>query len=433
MVRRILKVFMLFIAFTIFILLIILFSPPVYRRAVTYPAFEREVKDFQNQRKDNPVKTRLRLFRGIMHAHTYWSHDSRGTISDIVSAASIDGIDFILLTDHPHGNADTIPRGIAGYYKNVLIVPGSEKQGFDVWPSGKTIIDWSREKDSVARKIITENGIVCLAHTEEEHNWNSRWYQGMEIYNFHADTKDEMIVPQVANFIINGGKYPQWSLRQMFDEQSAILTRWDSLNTIRKIVGFAAEDTHENQNIRARYSRDGRVEWYGPDAKLIGITKASFWNRWLFHQPDQSGWIFRWMIDTYREGFNYVTNYVYADTLTTGAVFESIRKGHLFVAFKALGDAKGFTFTGEDQNDKICGIMGDSISFDKVKSLSSFSPLPGQFTLLHNGKIVNCSPYGSYQYKWEEMIEKGSYRIEVHIKIRDEDLPWIYSNPIYVY
>ena len=85
------------------------------------------------------------------------------------------------------------------------------------------------------------------------------------------------------------------------------------------------------------------------------------------------------------------------------------------------------------QNDSIMAIMGDSIRFDKVKALKAVSPLPGKFRLIHDGKIVNTSSYDSYEYKWEDMIEKGAYRIEVHIKINDKDLPWIYSNPIYIY
>lgn len=59
----------------------------------------------------------------------------------------------------------------------------------------------------------------------------------------------------------------------MIDEQTAILARWDSLNTKRKIVGFSVVDTHENQNIHARYIKNGRIEWVGPDANIIDTTE----------------------------------------------------------------------------------------------------------------------------------------------------------------
>jgi hypothetical protein len=139
------------------------------------------------------------------------------------------------------------------------------------------------------------------------------------------------------------------------------------------------------------------------------------------------------MIDTYKEGFRYITNYVYADTLSAPSISGHIKQGHLFTAFMSLGDAEGFMFDCTGQNDKICGIMGDSVAFEKVKAFCGVSPLPGQFRLLHNGKVVNTSSYDSYKYNWGDMIEKGAYRLEVHIKIRNKDLPWIYTNPIYIY
>ena len=129
----------------------------------------------------------------------------------------------------------------------------------------------------------------------------------------------------------------------------------------------------------------------------------------------------------------YITNYVYADTLSVLSLSDHIKKGHLYTSFRSLGKPDGFMFGCTGQDDSICGIMGDSVSFDNVKALSAVSPLPAQFRLLHDGKVINTSSYDSYEYKWEELIEKGAYRIEVHIKIRNKDLPWIYSNPIYVY
>jgi hypothetical protein len=433
MIWRFFRTILLAIPVLLIIASIILFGLPVYRQLVSYPSFDKALKKFQSQRKEVPSETKLHLYKGAMHVHSYWSHDSKGTLQEIRDAAEKNGLDFVMLTDHPHGYDDTIPRGIHGSFNKLLIIPGSEKQGFDLWPAGKAIINWKTDRDSVARDVINKGGIVCLAHTEEDHNWGSKWYQGMEIYNFHTDTKDEIILSQVANFLVNGHKYPQLSFRQMFDEQTAILARWDSLNTIRKITGFAAEDTHENQNLRARYAPDGKLEWYGPNAKLLGKTSVSFWNKWLLNEPDQSGWVLKWMIDTYTEGFNYVTNYLYSENLTTAGLYNGIRKGHLYVAFKSLGDASGFNFTCQDQNNNICGMMGDSVRFENIRSMKAESPLPCQFRLIRNGKIINFSESGSYTYNWEAMIERGAYRIEAHILIDGLDLPWIYSNPVYIY
>jgi hypothetical protein len=139
------------------------------------------------------------------------------------------------------------------------------------------------------------------------------------------------------------------------------------------------------------------------------------------------------MIDTYRYGFNYITNYVYADTLTVESIAEHLRKGHIYTAFRSLGDAGGFLYYCTGENDSLMAILGDSIRFEKVKALKAISPLPGRFRLVHDGKTVNMSASDTYEYTWEELIEKGAYRIEIHVSINDKAVPWLYSNPIYIY
>ena len=427
------KYLLLLIAGLILIVLIILFSRPLWHRFITYPRLENQVKEFSKLRKEPQSVTKLSVFRGVMHLHSYWSHDCEGTLYDLVTASKDNGIDFVFLTDHPRGNIDTLPRDFKGVFDGVLIEPGSEKQGFDTWPLDSVIIDWNKDKDTIAKNIVQSGGIIFYAHTEEPHNWGNPWYQGMEIYNFHTDTKDESLVPQIANFIVNGKKYRHWAYREMFDEQKPILSLWDSLNTWRKIVGFSAVDAHENQNFRARYLKDGMIEWLGPDAKVIDTTKVKFWHKWIIHEPDSSGWIFKWMIDTYETSFSYITNYVFSESSTLSDLVSNIKQGHLFTAFKSLGDAKGFVYysTGKDKGE-LC-IMGDSVGVGKVKSLNAVSPLPGEFRLIHDGKTINVSGGEDYRYSWTGSVEKGAWRIEVWIKLNGKSVPWIYSNPIYVY
>ncbi len=433
MVIRIIKYLLLIIFGFLLIGLLLVFARPLWHRWVTYPHIEKQVNEFQKLRKEPEAFTKLNTYRGVLHVHSYLSHDSKGTLNDFIPAAKNGGIDFIFLTDHPRNNLDTFPHGYRGTYDGVLIEPGSEKQGFDTWPLDTTIIDWKVNKDTIAKTVVSKGGIIFYAHTEEPHNWANPYFQGMEIYNFHTDAKDESLPPLILNFIVNGKKYRPWALREVFDEQTSILARWDSLNTHRKIVGFSAVDTHENQNFRAKYLKDGRIQWFGPNAKVIDTTTVNIWNSWLLDKPDENGWIFKWMIDTYREGFNYVTNYVLADTLSVSSITDNLKKGHIFTAFKSLGDAKGFMYYSKNQNDSINGILGDSVKIDQVKTLNAISPFPGQFRLIHNGKTVNVSSSEEYQYSWSEPIQRGAYRIEIHIQLNGKLVPWLYSNPIYIY
>ena len=414
------------------IILIYILAKPVWRHFVTYPRLQEKVEEFQKLRKEPSNITALNVYRGVMHLHSYLSHDSEGTLLDLIPAAKNNGIEFMFLTDHPRYALDTFPRGYNGIYDGVLIEPGSEKHGYVVWPMDSVVIDLKTNPDTIAKNIVENGGIVFFSHTEEKRNWGNPYYQGMEIYNFHTDTKDETLAPQIFNFLVNGNKYRIWALREMFDEQTRILARWDSLNIGRKMVGFSAVDSHENQNIRARYTPDGRVEWIGPNANVIDTAKVSIWNKWMFHTPDKSGWIFRFMIDTYNEGFDYITNYVFAENLSTPSLAEHIKKGHLYTAFKTLGDAKGFNFYATGKDGKLAGIMGDSISISNLKTLNALTPLPGQYRLIHNGKAIKTTETDAYQLTVSEPFEKGFYRVEVHVNIGGLYVPWIYSNPIYV-
>ena len=433
MIKRIFKYFFLVLASLLLILLIIIFAPSVWRHWVTYPRFEKQVSEFQKLRKTTPALTSLKTYRGVMHVHSYLSHDSKGTLYDLVTAAKTDGINFIFLTDHPRYDLDTIPKGYHGNYDGILIKSGSEKQGFDCWPMDSTIINWKVNKDTVAKNVVEKGGIIFYAHTEEPHNWSNPYFKGMEIYNFHTDTKDENLFPQIINFIVNGNKFRPWALREMFDEQTAILARRDSLNMVRKIVGFSAIDAHENQNIRARYLKDGRIEWVGSNAHVIDTMEVKFWNRWLFSEPDSDGWVFKWMIDIYQSGFNYITNYVLTDTLTIASLADNIKKGHLYTAFKSLGDAKGFLYYSTDRENHLNAVLGDSIKSSQVNALKAVSPLPGEFRLIYDGKVINISSAKNYEYSWSGPIKKGAYRIEIHLKLQGKNVPWLYTNPIYIY
>ncbi len=433
MIKRIIKYLFTTVGILFVLLLIILFTPGIWHRLVTYPGYEKEVLELAKLRKEPANQINLNTYRGVMHVHSYLSHDSRGTIDDIIPAAKKDGIDFIFLTDHPNGDIDTLPKGYRGYYDGVLIEPGTEKQGFCTWPLGPTIIDWKLNKDSIAKNIVSNGGMIFYAHSEEPHNWKNPYYQGMEIYNFHTDTKDQSPLPILFDVLVNGNKYRHWALRQFFNPQTPILAHWDSLNQSRKIVGFSAIDAHENQNLRARYLPDGKVQWVGNNAHNIDTMEVKFWNKWLFSAPDKSGWKFKLLIDTYETGFNYVTNYVLADTLSSSSLSKNMKQGHLFIAFKSLGDAKGFHFFGTNAKDSVIGILGDSIKLETLKNLKSVSPLPGQFKLIHNGKTISTSTEKEYQFNFSNKTEKGTYRIEMNLSLQGKLIPWIYTNPIYVY
>jgi hypothetical protein len=415
-----------------FLLLLIVIAPSVWRHFITYPALDAELAALEKERHETPKVTSLNLYRGILHAHCYWSHDSRGKLEEFIPAAKKAGIDFIFFTDHPHADLDSFPRAYYGRYKGILIEPGSEKKGILAWPLDSMVIDWRIDHNQLYKQIISQGGLVFYAHTEESHDWDNPDFQGMEIYNIHTDSKDENMISHVPNMTINGASYRRWAYWEVFDEQTEILSRWDTLNQRRRIVGITAADAHDNQNFRARYLDDGRVEWSGVNTSVIDTTEAGLLEWILLSEPDTAGWAFKWQMDSYYASFMQCTNYLFADTLSSRSIAGHLRSGHLFTAFHSLADAQGFIYYSRNKNGDLSGIMGDSVQTALVQSLNAVSPLPGQFRLVRNGKLIDTVT-DAYEYHYEKLIFPGVYRVEVRLFIDSAWQPWIYTNPIYIY
>ncbi|KAA3612565.1 MAG: hypothetical protein DWQ05_18095 [Calditrichaeota bacterium] len=429
------KVFTRFIQFILTVLLITVlyfFIPGVWNYFVTYPKLDGQIEQIREKRKHPAKKSNLNEYRGLIHTHSYWSHDSRGTLGEIIPAAKKANIDFIFFTDHERAVLDTFPRGYHGMHENILMVPGTENHDLVVWPLTEMVVDWRKKNPVIIKEIIDAGGLVFFPHCEEKRPWLNPDYQGMEIYNIHTDIKDgESYSDILFNTIVNQNKYRHWIYRELFDEQTAILARWDSLNTWRRIVGYSAVDAHENQNIRARFLPDGRVEWLGPNANPIDTVEVGLLEKILLSEPDENGWAFKLYLDTFYHSYNFVNNHVLADSLEKRNIAKHLLQGHIFISFASLADAEGFLFYAENESGDLIGIMGDALKLQDVKNFAAESPLPGRFRLLRNGKIID-EKYDSYSYRSANILEKGVYRFEVAINFDSKWVPWIYSNPIYV-
>src|SRR5439155_500055 len=73
-------------------------------------------------------------YRANLHVHSLLSHDSRGTIEEIVAAAKVTGTRVLMFTEHPSERYDYFKDGHQGMKDGVLLIPGAETNGFLVFP-----------------------------------------------------------------------------------------------------------------------------------------------------------------------------------------------------------------------------------------------------------------------------------------------------------
>src|SRR5260370_23056680 len=74
-------------------------------------------------------------FRANLHVHSALSHDSRGTIEEIVAAARAVGTRVLMFTEHPSDRHDYYKDGHRGIKDGVLLIPGAETEGFLAYPT----------------------------------------------------------------------------------------------------------------------------------------------------------------------------------------------------------------------------------------------------------------------------------------------------------
>ncbi len=414
----------------ILLVILVVLIPAFYRNLVTFPSLERQLAELETSRRPPAPVTSLNDFKGVLHAHNEWSHDSRGVLAEIIPAAKQAELDFIFFTDHPRTDIDCFPRSYHGTFDDILIISGAEKQRMLVWPLDSLCINWQMEPDSIIRRVVQHGGLVVYAHSERPHHWGNPDFQGMEIYNIHTDIKDEAMWKLLPDLIVNKKRYHRWIFRSIFDEQRRILALWDSLNTRRRVVGISANDAHNNQNIRARWLEPGTVEWVGPNADTWYIGQPAWWQKWLFSPPDTAGWIFKWEIDPYFESFRFVNTHILADRLTPRALAEHLKQGHAYIAFESLASADGFQFFAT-RSGKFAALMGDSLRFTPDLRLHAESPLPGRIRLVKNGVVIQEQRH-TYTAVFS-VQEAGIYRGEVALQLDGRWVPWIYTNPIYIF
>ncbi len=435
-IKRIVFKLLLGLMILLFLGFVIITAPYWWRAWVTYPQLEKARLQIATRYQEPANISGTNSYQGVLHAHSYWSHDSRGQLNEILPAAKQAELDFIFFSDHPHGKLDTFPRSYHGIYDGILMESGTEySSGLMITPLQAGILDWSVGEEALSQQVKEAGGFVGYVHSEDEHNWDSEHYQAMEIYNIHTDLLDEeksFLSQLILNSIINGKKYRHWAYRELFDEQTAILQHWDELNQKRKIVGFAAVDAHNNQSFRARYLPSGQVEWVGPNAKTMKIVDPGWKEKLLLGEPDAAGWAFKFEVDTYFHSFNFVNTHVFSDSLSSRNIIDHILKGHAFISFESLAAASGFQFVAQDTTQNTIGIMGDSIAINQIAQLKAISPYPVAFQLLRDGKSIEKTE-AAYDFTFKPNGQAGNYRLVASLLLNDQWTPWVYTNPIYLY
>lgn len=375
-------------------------------------------------------------YRAVVHVHSYHSHDSNGSLEEIRAAAKAVGVRVVMFTDHPADSYDYFTDGHRGMEDGVLFVPGAETSGFLSFPSRSVQGEQTSGPQEYADLVREDDGLVFLSHLEERLDWNIAGLTGTEIYNTHADVKDEGRLLSVLRspfglltLMPALEKYPQEFFAALQDYPADYLKRWDELCREAPHTGVAANDSHHNQGVLLRLNDEGKVDVVDLlDKKITTLDPASFAPLRTWSEGKKPGDVVKAIdLDPYERSFRHVSTHLLMNELSVESVREALKHGRVYVAFDWMGDPSGFVFQATRDGGRFA--MGSEIEGPDGLALASAAPLPGLFKVLRDGEIIHEHRGRTIEF---DVREPGNYRVEVWLPIAGELKPWILSNPIYV-
>jgi hypothetical protein len=325
---------------------------------------------------------------GVVHVHTTLS-DGSGTPDDVVRAARAAGAKFVVITDH--NNVDV--RSFEGYHDGVLVIAGSEISTTNGHLLGLGLDDpayrFSGNSHDALEDIRDLGGFTVAAHPLSPRNdlqftgWDLPGSWGVEVVNGDSEWRTarwrSLLTPVLY------GLNRRYALLQLLNDAEPELARWDQLLADRDVTAVAGTDAH------------GGILSY---ESLFGLVR----NYVLLAAP---------LGERFEDDRR--------------AVLEAIAHGRSYIGVDALADAGEFFFSAETPGRRWS--MGETLAPAAGLRLKAGGRVPhgSRIDLVRDGHVIA----GTLDALDVEATGAGVYRAEVHIQ--GARVPWILSNPIYVF
>lgn len=399
--------------------------------------------NYQRNRKAVQLRTGLKDFRAILHAHAEDSSHTGGTRTEMLKSAKAAGVHIIMLSDHRRPERDFINDSWRGIHNGVLFIPGAEADGFLLYPLSSIRGKNSKSQDELVSIVKEGGGNIFLSHVEEKLNWKTDNLDGLEIYNHHSDVKDEAEFSLWLRSALSDltklrqleqalALYPQEVFGAQQDYLVPIIKKWDVDLIKHRLTAVAANDCHHNQVFIITAVDDKTIEIDLITSRPVKtrITSEQIAGVVEMVKERKPGEIIAKLdFDPYERSFRYVSTHILAGKLAEQEIRDALKSGHAYVAHDWLCDPTGFAFIASARRSKTSSIMGDEVSIRGGLKLKAETPVSCMLKLLRNGEEVKRVDGRAIEL---EVKETGVYRVEAWLEVDSEMRPWIYSNPIYV-
>lgn len=382
------------------------------------------------------LPSEFRDYRGVMHVHSLLSHDSRSKPEEIRKACQTVGVEVVMFNEHPADHYDFVKDGHRGLVEGVLFVPGAEFGGLLAYPQQPVTQKEFKSPQERVDVVNQAEGMTFLCHLEERMDWDLTGMTGSEIYNTHADFKNETRLVKTLRspigmipLLLGSRSYPQETMAALQDYPADYLKRWDELCQKSRLTGVAANDAHHNQGLSGVIQEDGKlklIDRLEEEQGTIDPKDVPLLAPLLFGKKAGEK-IVLMDLDPYERSFTHVSTHMLLSEQTEPAVREALKAGRTYVSFEWIADPRGFNFQAI-QGEKVFE-MGSEIPFAAGIRWRSATNLPVRFRLMKDGKEVDSQLGREYAL---EVKEPGVYRMEAWVNLPDGPQIWILSSPIYI-
>lgn len=382
--------------------------------------------------------------RASFHAHAEDSAHTGGTRPEMLADAKRAGVGAIFLSNHYRPPTDFIRESWRGVRDGVLFVPGSEIRGFLIHPTRSIMDKMDVEPTSAFVDVVKEDGgLIFLSHIEERPDHPMDGLDGMEIYNRHADAKnDKAGLLALALKLTDPGSlkeleeslrlYPDELFASQVEYPAEYLAKWDRETPARRLAGVAANDCHHN-NILLVKMVDASTVLVGTnvdsDKQMQTFTATLRPGIRKLTEGRKPGDILASVdLDPYHRSFLDVSTHLLLSELSEEAARATLRAGRAYVSHDWMADPTGFRFSLRAADGALLP-MGSEAKFAPGGTLVAEFPLACRARLVRNGEVIAEQSGDRPEFAADA---PGVYRIEGWLEVGGESRGWIYSNPIYL-
>lgn len=366
------------------------------------------IQQLASQRTVQPPESEYLDYKGVIHVHSSLGGHSTGNFAELIAAAKINQLDFVIITEHPQADFETSAMTLNGTHAGVLFVNGNEVTTADgdrlllIPGSADAALMNAKSTSEVVDKQKASGGLSIVAYPNDSQTWRSIPVDGVEVYNLFTNARDANRIALFFDGLWSYGRYPELMFANFFARPAENLKRWDDAISKgnHRLVATAGNDAHSNIG--------------------LSVNDASG-KQWLGVK-----------LDPYERSFHVVRTHVLLKKdrgLTRESLLEAIANGHCYVSFDLFGDAKGFIFQVTSPERRI---MGDEIGFVDGLRVMVSAPLMSRIVLYRDGTVIDEKSGSKVEFP---ISSKGSYRVEAYLDSLPAPAtgkPWILSSHIYV-